>query len=394
VIDDMKRTKCSRCTLPSNFRNISFDSNGVCNYCYNHDRYIEKFRRFSLAEKNFLEQVEANRGKYQYDCAAGLSGGLDSTYVLYKLVRDYNLKVLAITYDNGFQSEVAKEYIKNIVDDLKIDHVTIAYDDREQHYRLYKEAAIQVGRACTACSFNGLMMQRYCFDHKIPFFVHGRSRGQMLREISKYSLDPYLPIYAINYQPFNFSEYMRLTKAARKTIDRIMKRLIKDPEARQGFVSKYFVDPVECENQQFVPQFIAFFLMQDYDDKEINQFFKKNVLKDSSKKLKKYHHDDCLAHPAFMYIYKQAFGWSLLEWELAFDVREGKISRDHALELIENDLMVQQIPEESFNLVCSKMNVSQQDLLNGLSIARRNIKMHTTLMKIKSFFKLRSFKIW
>ena len=393
MVDGLQRTRCSRCALPSNLRNIEFDRNGICNYCHNHDEYIEKFRRFSLAKRNFLDQVGANRGKYQYDCAAGLSGGLDSTYVLYKLVRDYNLKVLAITYDNGFQSEVAKEYIKNIVDDLKIDHVTITYDDREQHYQLYKEAAIQVGRACTACSFHGLNMQRYCFDHKIPFFVHGRSRPQMLREISEYTFDPYLPLYAINYRPFNFSEYMQLTKSALKKINLIMKRLIKDPEARQGFVSKYFVDPVECEKQQFVPQFIAFFLMQDYDDNKINHFFKKNVLKDMDKKLKKHHHDDCLAHPAFMYIYKQAFGWSLLEWELAFDVREGKISRDHAIELIENDTMVQEIPKESFNLVCSKMNISRQDLLGGLVIAKRNIKMHTKLMEIKSFFKIRSFKI-
>ena len=216
----------------------------------------------------------------------------------------------------------------------------------------------------------------------------------MLREISQYTLDPYLPIYAINYHPFNFSEYMRLTKAARKRIDRVMKRLIKDHETRKDFISKYFIDPVECERRQFIPQFIAFFLMHDYDDKEITTFYEKNVLKDKNKKLKKHHHDDCLAHPAFMYIYKQTFGWSLLEWEIAVDVREGKISRELALELIEKDTMVQEVPEESFDLVCSKMNITRQALLEGLSIARRNIKMHTKLMKIKSFFKIRPFKIF
>jgi hypothetical protein len=94
-----------------------------------------------------------------------------------------------------------------------------------------------------------------------------------------------------------------------------------------------------------------------------------------------------------MYIYKLAFGWSLLEWELAFDVREGKISREHALALIENDDMVNEIPEESFKLVCSKMNISRQDLLDGLAIARRNIRIYTKLRKVKSFFKIRSFKM-
>jgi hypothetical protein len=294
--EEKEEKRCLRCTLPDNFRNIKFDINGVCNYCHNHDKYIEKFRRFSLAEKNFLDQVNANRGKFKYDCAAGLSGGLDSTYVLYKLVRDYNLKVLAITYDNSFQTDVAKDYIKTIVDDLKVDHVTIAYDDKELHYQLYKESIIQTGRACNACSFNGLMMQRYCFDNKIPFFVHGRSRAQMLRELSKYSLDPYLALYAINYRPFNFSEYMRLTKSARKRIDRIMVRLINDREMRKEFINKYFIDPLECERQKFIPQIIAFFLMQDYDDNEIAKFFEKTVFKNMNKKQKKHHHDDCLVH--------------------------------------------------------------------------------------------------
>ena len=393
MIKGTENKRCFRCTLPDNFRNIKFDKNGICNYCHNHDKYIEKFRQFALAEKLFLDQVEANHGKYQYDCAAGLSGGLDSTYVLYKLVRDYKLKVLAITYDNSFQSEEAKDYIKTVVDDLKVDHVTIAYDDRKFHYQLYKASAIQTGRACNACSFNGLMMHRYCFDHKIPFFVHGRSRNQMLREISKYSFDPYLPLYAINYRPFDFQEYMRLTKAARNKINRLMKKLIKDSVAREEFKSKYFIDPVECEKQSFVPQFMAFFLMHDYDDNEITAFFEKNVLKGKNKQLKKHHHIDCLAHPAFMYIYKQAFGWSLLEWELAFDVREGKISRDQALKLIENDDTTNKLPEESFNIVCSKMNISKKDLLDGLSIARRNIKMYTKLMKLKKFFKIKGFKI-
>ena len=47
--DDARR--CTRCVLPANFRNIRFDRNGVCNYCHNHDRLIERFRRFSLAEE-------------------------------------------------------------------------------------------------------------------------------------------------------------------------------------------------------------------------------------------------------------------------------------------------------------------------------------------------------
>jgi len=345
-----------------------------------------------LAEKNFLNQVEANKGKYQYDCAVGLSGGKDSTYVLYKLVKDYKLKVLAVTFDNSFLKDIARQYIDLVVNALKVDHVVLRYE-RNFHYNLYKEAAIKLGWPCIACSFFGLVLeQKYCFDHKIPFFVHGRARNQMLRELSKYSHDTYLPYYGLNYRPFKIEEHLQAIKSARRRFDKLMKMIIKDEQEREEFKERYLVDPSELERQQFVPQFMAYFLMQDYDEPEIIDFMGKQVLQRGDKELKEYHHYDCLAHPAFMYIYKQAFGWSLLELEIAFDVRDGKISREHALELIENEKEVQEIPDESFDLICSKMNIERNELLNSLSIARRNIKMYEYVMKIKNFFKGRLFK--
>lgn len=390
--EDNVQKRCYRCSLPSNFRNIKFDRHGICNFCRNHDKYIEKFRRFSLAEKNFLEQVEANRGKYQYDCAVGLSGGIDSTYVLYKLVRDYGLKVLAITFDNNFLSDIASIYMNIVVRELNIDHVVLSYD-KDLHYRLYKETAIQLGWPCIACSFLGIaLVQRYCFDNKIPFVVHGRARNQMLRELSRYSHDTYLPYYGLIYRPFDFAEQLEAVKSVRKSLDKIIGLLIKDTPEREDFKKKFFIDPEKCEVQQFIPQFIAYFLLNDYDERKVIDFMKKEFLKDEKKEFTEYHHYDCLAHDAFMYIYKQAFGWSLMELEIAFDVRDGRISREHAIELIENEKEVQEIPEESFDLVCAKLNIKRNELLNGLSIARRNIKMYEHLMRFKNFFKTRPFK--
>jgi hypothetical protein len=387
-----KKKRCSRCSLPSNFRNIEFDKNGVCNFCRNHDKYIDKFRRFSLAEKNFLDQVEANRGKYQYDCAVGLSGGKDSTYVLYKLVKDYNLKVLAVTFDNSFLNDIARQYIDIVVNALHVDHVMLSFE-RDFHYKLYKEAAIQLGWPCIPCSFFAILLeQKYCFDHRIPFFVHGRARNQMLRELSKYSHDTYLPYYGLNYRPYKIEEHLQTIGIARKSFDKLMKILIKNDMEREEFKERYLVDPSELESQQFVPQFMAFFLMQDYDEPKIIDFMDKHVLRKGDKKLKEYHHYDCLAHDAFMYIYKQAFGWSLMELEIAFDVRDGKISREHAIEMIENEKVVQEISEESFELVCSKMDIKRDELLSGLTVARRNIKMYRHLMRFKNFCKTKPFK--
>lgn len=379
--------RCNRCTLPSNFRNIKFDRNGICNFCHEHDKYIEKFRRFSLAKKLFLEQINSNKGRYRYDCAVGISGGKDSTYVLYKLVTDYNLKVLAITFDNNFLNDIALANIKKIVDMLGVDHVFLSYD-KDIHYRLYKEAAIHFGWPCLVCSFFAIALElKYCFDNRIPIFVHGFARSQMLREISKYSLDAYLPYYGLNYRPYVFAEHFAAFKSGKKRFDSILKILIPDADERQEFIKRYIIDPPVISKERFLPQFVSFFLMHDYDEKEIIEFLAQKKLLADDAILKEYHHYDCLAHDAFKYIYKQAFGWSLLELEIAFDVRDGKIDRQLALQIIEDERIVRELPLRSFEIVCSRLNTTVEDLMKGLAIARRNIRVYTRLMKIKNFFR-------
>jgi hypothetical protein len=376
--------RCTRCVLPENFRNISFDADGVCNYCHNHEKYIGFFRRYALAEEMFLQQVQANRGKYRDDCAAGLSGGKDSCYVLYQLVKKYKLNVLAITTDNGWLEERARDNIKKVVSDLGIDHVVLRLDQAQQ-YRLYKAAGIQCGWPCIACSFLGIaLVQRYCFDHKIPFCVHGRARSQMLRELSRYSHDSYLPHYGMVYRPYNFAAVLKSVRAGREQLDGIIGRLIPGEQERREFIRKYVVDPAACEREHFAPQFVAYFLMEDYNRKKVMEFMESTIL--GNRKMVKPDHSDCRASEAFMHIYKQAFGWSLLELEIAFDVRDGKVSRDDALERIRGEKAAFELPRESFDLVCAKLDADPEELLDGLDIARKNIKNYQRIKKIKNFF--------
>ena len=50
----------------------------------------------------FESLINEYRGKGDYDCIVPFSGGKDSTYVLYKVVKEHNLKPLVISFDHGF----------------------------------------------------------------------------------------------------------------------------------------------------------------------------------------------------------------------------------------------------------------------------------------------------
>ncbi len=112
--------------LDSTVPEISFDAQGVCNYCKVHDQLAADYPRGEKGQKDFdalvLEMKRKGKGK-QYDCVVGLSGGTDSTYMLW-LCKQYGLRPLAVNVDNGWHTEIAVNNIKKALDALDYDLVT------------------------------------------------------------------------------------------------------------------------------------------------------------------------------------------------------------------------------------------------------------------------------
>ena len=115
---------CTVCVMNTSTSNIFFDSNGQCNYCNNFikNEFKEKtkFRRFNKKNKEIFKNSK-------YDCIVGLSGGIDSSYTLVKVV-EMGLKPLAVHMDNGWNSELAQNNIENLVKSLNVDLYTNVID--------------------------------------------------------------------------------------------------------------------------------------------------------------------------------------------------------------------------------------------------------------------------
>lgn len=125
---------CTRCVMDTTDPDITFDEHGVCNHCHTYDRMVREYVHEGEAGKRKLEQVvaeirRAGKGK-QYDCAIGVSGGVDSTYVAY-LVKKLGLRPLAIHLDNGWDSELAVKNIEETLKRLGIDLYTEVLDWEE-----------------------------------------------------------------------------------------------------------------------------------------------------------------------------------------------------------------------------------------------------------------------
>lgn len=129
--------KCAKCILPETFPKIKFDENGVCNYCRDHKKFVVK------GEKALEEILSKHRNKGgKADCIVTISGGRDSSFVLYKLVKEFNMRVLAVTYDWGIMTPEAERNWRETTKILGVEHIIIKPDTEKikKHIRINLKA--------------------------------------------------------------------------------------------------------------------------------------------------------------------------------------------------------------------------------------------------------------
>ena len=100
--------RCSRCVTPETHETIFFDQEGVCNVCRQQEYKQEKID-WDARKKELEELLDKQRGQGDYDCIVPFSGGKDSTFTLYTLVKDFGLKPLVISFDHGFYRPTVQE---------------------------------------------------------------------------------------------------------------------------------------------------------------------------------------------------------------------------------------------------------------------------------------------
>ena len=219
---------CSTCVLPESFPGIEFDAKGRCNHC----RAQQGVTARSGGEQRLSELIAEHHGQADYDALVAFSGGKDSSYVLYLLRRRYDLRLLALTFDNGFIPETAWRNTRAVTEALGIDHLVFrpafgllrrlfagaAQGDHFPPVALQRASAI-----CTACmSLVKLTTWRESMLRRIPFVVYGWSPGQappagalfrhnpeMLHLMEEAQLDPLRSILDEEVEQYRIPAHLR-----------------------------------------------------------------------------------------------------------------------------------------------------------------------------------------
>lgn len=127
--------KCSYCVMDNESDDsITFNEEGRCNYCLEAEkRKKTEYFPNEVGEKKLEEiiyKIKEETKDLKYNCIVGISGGIDSSYVLY-LGYKYSLKMLAVHIDDGLDTEISKANIKKLCEKTKVDLITIKPDKAE-----------------------------------------------------------------------------------------------------------------------------------------------------------------------------------------------------------------------------------------------------------------------
>ncbi len=170
---------CTRCIYDERVNGIVFDEHGVCNYCHQIDSLIDQYGTGNPKGEKELERLideikQKGKGK-KYDCAVGVSGGTDSSYLIY-LAKKWGLRPLAVHYDNTWNSAIATENIRKVLGALDVDLYTHVVDNKESDdiFRSFFEASVAEIEAATDLAL-AETLYRAAAKFNIQYVLEGHS---------------------------------------------------------------------------------------------------------------------------------------------------------------------------------------------------------------------------
>ncbi|MDP8240269.1 MAG: hypothetical protein P9X24_14360 [Candidatus Hatepunaea meridiana] len=326
----MKR--CSKCILTETYPRIVFDAKGVCNYCNNY-----KIKDIKV-EENLLRTIDKYRNhNSKYDCAVGISGGRDSAYVAYYAKKTLKLNILAFTVDNGLMTEGAKKNVKNTVQILGIDHVTIKYNYLLRSFRtslstwIRSPSPAMLGLLCTGCNSCILKgIARIVEKYRIPFCLHGEGEPENCDDESTFQE------LLLRFPGVRLKRVSLLLGFSKEVLKNPL--YILNPMYLFAIMNEYYYRYLFNINRK--KNYIGLFDYIQWDEKEIMTKIKNELGWKKPDLINYSWRSDCKIHQLRQYLYMETLGITKNDGALSNMIREKLMKREDAIKLIKkyNDM--------------------------------------------------------
>ena len=336
---------CKCCVMDTTDEDIVFDENGICERCNEYKSRIElewNHGKGHEAElKALIEGIKSKGKGKEYDCILGLSGGLDSSYMLHLAVTEWGLRPFVFHIDAGWNLPVAEENIKRIVSKLDIELHTEVMDWSEM--REMQLAWFRTGME------NLDAPQDHAFIALIDRFS---------RELGvKYILNGYNIATEIVADPSSWLKGGYQTGDSTFMKDVIRKHCaipIKKYTFTNGFKHKFYTPYILGVKTIKPLNLIAFTKKEMIETMQREYGYEPYGQK---------HFEDLLTKFLEGWWMPTRFGHDIRRAQLSSLVITGQISRDEALAILEKPPLSEEESNELFKQVATKLEIKEDELM-------------------------------
>lgn len=349
---------------------ISFDNQGYCNYCSDALATKDEYYFPNEIGKQKLEELigrlkKENKEK-EYDCIMGISGGLDSSYLAYLGAVKWNLRILAVHIDDGFDTELAKNNIKNLCEKANIELVTIKPDET-QFKELTRAYILAEVPNIAVPQDNVLMSTLYKFakSQNIKTFLSG----------ANFSLESILQKGNTHnaYDLRNIKDIHRLFGREKINKLALMSKLKKDLD--NIFLRTETIAPLnyfEYTKSDAIKELEEFCDYKYYEAKHLENIFTKFVQ---------------------VYWLYNKFGVDKRKSHLSSMIVSGQLSRDEAIEILNREICNKEVMENEIKLILEELDLDRNQFDEIMKRAGRQhneyktsiyIALNNTFVKILS----------
>ena len=169
---------CSNCVMDTTDSKIIFDEKGVCDHCNTYYKDIlPNWHTDDSGDRKLtaiINKIKKEGESKDFDCLMGMSGGIDSSYLLYVMKEKFGLRPLVFHVDAGWNSQIAVNNIERLVDGLGLDLYTevINWEEiKDLQLAFFKSGVPHVDVPQDHAFF--ATMYKFASKHKIKYILTG-----------------------------------------------------------------------------------------------------------------------------------------------------------------------------------------------------------------------------
>lgn len=332
---------------------ITFDDAGICDHCNTFDSQILPAWKFGKGHDEELNKIISNiknkDKKRDFNCLLGLSGGIDSSYLLHLVVTKFQLKPLVFHVDAGWNSQIATNNIEKLVDKLNLDLYTEVIDWEEMRslqLAFFKSGVPHIDTPQDHAFF--ATMYKFASKHKIKTIITGGNHStECIRNPKEW-----MYFQSDSIQLKNINKIYGNHKLKKFPITNILWHKIWLPYFK-GIKLIRLIDLMPYNKKLAEQILVDEYGFQTYPQKHFESRFTK-------------------FYESF-WLYER-FGYDTRKVQLSSLILTNQLSRDDALEILKNPPYEAATIKHEFEYISNKLNISLEELQSYFDMPLKTYK--------------------